>query len=204
MAAMTGRAGWMPWWAWAWPALAWILLIVALADGVGGAFAAVMAVVLIGTVFAAVHHAEVSAHRIGEPFGTLVLAVAVTVIEVGLIVSIMLALGPGRAELARDTVFAAVVLLAKALSPTLEAGIARVGAPKTLVGVVIAAIVLLPEAVAALRAAWADLLQTSLNLALGSAPASIGLTIPAVAVVSIVLGRRSRWGSTLRRRSCWD
>jgi len=273
------------------------MLGAALARGVNAPFAAIMAVALIGAVFAAVHHAEVVAHRVGEPFGTLVLAVAVTVIEVGLIVSIMLAPGPSRAELARDTVFAAVmlicngivglcllmgglrhheqgfqlhgasaafavlvalatlslvlpnftvstpgptftgaqlefagvvslvlygtfvfvqtvrhrdyflpppghageelhappptaiatatstmlllaalgvvVLLAKALSPILETGIVRVGAPKSLVGIVIAAIVLLPEALAALRAARANLLQTSLNLALGSAlPAS--------------------------------
>ena len=83
---------------------------------------------------------------------------------------------------------AAVVGLAKSLSPTLEAGLAWAGAPKSVIGVVIAALVLLPEALAAVRAARADRLQTSLNLALGSALASIGLTIPAVAVVSIVLG----------------
>jgi len=82
----------------------------------------------------------------------------------------------------------AVVGLAKALSPIMEAGLDRAGAPKSVIGVVIAALVLLPEAVAAVRAARANRLQTSLNLALGSALASIGLTIPAVAVVAIVLG----------------
>jgi Ca2+:H+ antiporter len=82
-----------------------------------------------------------------------------------------------------------VVGLAKALTPTLEIGIAKVGAPKAVVGIVIAALVLLPEGLAALRAARANRLQTSLNLALGSALASIGLTIPAVAVVSIMLGQ---------------
>ena len=66
--------------------------------------------VLMVAVFSAVHHAEVIAHRIGEPFGTLVLAVAVTVIEVALIVSLMMAAGAGKPELARDTVFAAVVV----------------------------------------------------------------------------------------------
>jgi Ca2+:H+ antiporter len=81
----------------------------------------------------------------------------------------------------------AVVGLAKALTPTLEIGIARLDVPKAVVGIVIAALVLLPEGLAALRAARANRLQTSLNLALGSALASIGLTIPAVAVVSIVL-----------------
>jgi Ca2+:H+ antiporter len=81
----------------------------------------------------------------------------------------------------------AVVGLAKALTPMLETGVAHLDAPKAVVGVVIAALVLLPEGLSALRAARANRLQTSLNLALGSALASIGLTIPAVAVVSIVL-----------------
>ncbi len=83
---------------------------------------------------------------------------------------------------------AAVVLLAKAIAPTLEAAVASVGAPKAVVGVVIAALVLLPEGVAAVRAARANRLQSSMNLALGSALASIGLTIPAVAGVSLVSG----------------
>ncbi|KND55673.1 Calcium/proton antiporter [Candidatus Paraburkholderia kirkii] len=82
-----------------------------------------------------------------------------------------------------------VVGLAKLLSPTVEAGVAAAGAPEAVVGVVIAALVLLPEGLAALRAARLNRLQTSLNLALGSALASIGLTIPAVAVVSIVIGQ---------------
>ena len=81
----------------------------------------------------------------------------------------------------------AVVGLAKALTPTVEAGVARLGAPEAVVGIAIAALVLLPEGLAALRAARANQLQTSLNLALGSALATIGLTIPAVAVVSITL-----------------
>jgi Ca2+:H+ antiporter len=82
----------------------------------------------------------------------------------------------------------AVVLLAKALAPGIEAGVVAAGAPKALVGVIIAGVVLLPEGVAAFRAARANRLQTSLNLALGSALASIGLTIPAVAIVSIATG----------------
>jgi Ca2+:H+ antiporter len=81
----------------------------------------------------------------------------------------------------------AVVGLAKSLTPTIESAVARVDVPKAVVGIIIAALVLLPEGLAALRAARANRLQTSLNLALGSALASIGLTIPAVAVVSIVL-----------------
>jgi Ca2+:H+ antiporter len=82
---------------------------------------------------------------------------------------------------------AAVVGLAKSLTPALEVAIARLEIPKAVVGIIIAALVLLPEGLAAVRAARSDRLQTSLNLALGSALASIGLTIPAVAAVSIAL-----------------
>ena len=299
-----------PWWAWAWPVLAWALLALTLFVDVRGPVAVFAGVVLIATVFAAVYHAEVVAHRTGEPFGTLVLAVAVTVIEVALIVSVMVSAPAEKAGLARDTVFAAVMIvcngivglcllwggaqhheqgfqvraasaalavlaalttltlvlpnvataapgpyfstsqlifaaivslvlygsfvfiqtvrhrdyflppeigdddthapppsntiaivslvlllvalvavvgLAKSLTPTIELGIAWLGIPKAVVGIVIATLVLLPEALAALVAARANRLQTSLNLALGSALASIALTIPAVAVVSIVL-----------------
>jgi Ca2+:H+ antiporter len=299
----------MPWWAWFWPLAACAVLAGKAFSGLGAPLAAVAAVTLIATVFAAVYHAELVAHRVGEPFGTLVLAVAVTVIEVALVVSVMLSGGAEKSALARDTVFAAVmlvcngvvglclllgsvrhhaqgfqlqgasgalavlaalttltlvvpnftttspgpvftnsqlafvgvvslalygvfvfvqtvrhpndflqaaennehaavpsmraalasalllvvalvavVLLAKALSPAMEAALAQAGAPKAVIGIVIAALVLLPEALAAVRAARADRLQTSLNLALGSALASIGLTIPAVAVVAITLG----------------
>jgi len=263
------------------------------------------ALALVATVFAAVYHAEVVAHRIGEPFGTLVLALAVTIIEVALIVSVMITGGTDTAGLARDTVFAVcngivgicllaggvrhreqafqlqgakaalsviiplttltmvfpnvtstipgpmfsasqlvfaavvslilygsflfvqtvrhrdyflpegavedshalppanrvaalsavmlvvslvlVVALAKMLTPTVERGIATVGAPKSVVGIIIAALVLLPEGLAAYRAAKANRLQTSMNLALGSVLATIGLTIPAVTAVSILL-----------------
>ena len=301
-----------PWWAWTWPALAWGILLLTPFAGPGGVIAAAAGAGLIATVFAAVYHAEVVAHRTGEPFGTLVLAVAVTVIEVALIVSVMVAAPAEKAGLARDTVFAAVMIvcngvvglcllwggarhheqgfqvhgaaaalavlaalttltlilpnfatsapgplfttsqlvfagvvslvlycafvfiqtvrhrdyfiavksgnedahapppssrtaavsaalllaslvvivgLAKSLTPTLEIGVARLEVPKAVVGIVIATLVLLPEGLAALRAARANQLQTSLNLALGSALASIGLTIPTVAVVSIVLGQ---------------
>lgn len=267
---------------------------------------------LISAVLVAVHHAEVVAHKVGEPYGTLVLAIAVTTIEVALIVSLMMAGGPGTETLARDTIFAAimiilnaitgiclligglrhreqvfgmdgisaalvallaiafltmvlpnftttqmgpsysnsqllfvgivtliiylsfvfiqtirhrdyflpevgeensevhaapptrkvfimslvllvvalvaVVLLGKSLSPVIESSIESIGAPKTLVGIIIAMVVLLPEGLAAYRAAKNNRLQTSLNLALGSALASIGLTIPVVAAVSIVMG----------------
>jgi Ca2+:H+ antiporter len=301
-----------PWWSWVWPVAAWVMLGLTAVTGASGITAIAAGAVLIATVFAAVHHAEVVAHRIGEPFGTLVLAVAVTVIEVGLIVSIMLGFAADKAGLARDTVFAAVMIvcngivglcllaggmrhheqgfhlqgasaalavlaaltvlslvvpnfttstpgptfsnsqlvfaglvslvlyasfvfvqtvrhrdyflpleggdddvhapppsnpvalvsaallgialigivgLAKSLTPALEAIISWIGAPKAVVGIAIALLVLLPEGLAALRGARANRLQTSLNLALGSALASIGLTIPAVAVVSIVLGQ---------------
>ena len=87
----------------------------------------------------------------------------------------------------------AVVLLAKSLAPTIEAVVAAAGAPPALVGIIIATLVLLPEGLAALRAARANQLQTSMNLALGSALASIGLTIPAVAIVSLATG----WTLTL-------
>ena len=300
-----------PWWAWTWPALAFAIMIVTIMFGAAGAMAAVAGAMLIAAVFAAVYHAEVVAHRIGEPFGTLVLALAVTIIEVALIVSVMLGVSADKAGLARDTVFSvvmivcngivglclllggvrhheqgfqvqgasaalavlapltiltmvvpnftsmpgpafstsqlafaaivslvlygsfifvqtvrhrdyflpldsgdvehapppsanvaltslglllvslvAVVGLAKALTPSVENLIASLGAPKAVVGVAIAMLVLMPEGLAALRAARANRLQTSLNLALGSALASIGLTIPAVAVVSIVLGQQ--------------
>lgn len=312
-----------PWWSWTWPVLAWVVLVLAAVLGTTGVLAAAAGVLLIATVFAAVYHAEVVAHRVGEPFGTLILAIAVTVIEVALIVSMMIgasvdeSAAADKSGLARDTVFAAVMIvcngivglcllvggarhreqgfqvsgaaaafavlgaltvlslvvpnyttttpgpvfstaqlafagvaslvlygsfvfvqtvrhrdyflpvdtgaaeehapppsarralvslgllvvslvavvgLAKALTPALEAAVTWLDAPKAVVGVVIAALVLLPEGMAAVKAAHANKLQTSLNLALGSALASIGLTIPAVAVVAIGLGKRLELG----------
>lgn len=301
----------LPLWTIALPILAWLAYFLPL-DGIGGFAIVLLAALLIGSVLSAVHHAEVVAHKVGEPFGTLILALAVTTIEVALIVSLMLTGGPGTEELARDTVFAAVmiiltgmigicllsggvkfnqqgfsfdgvkapmvaltailmltlilpnfttsvdgptyssaqlifvsiisliiygtfilvqtvrhrdfflppisadneevhaapptkskallsmlllltclgivVLLAKALAPDIENAIVSAGAPKSLVGVVIAAVVLLPEGIAALNAARKNRLQTSLNLALGSALATIGLTIPAVSIVSLISG----------------
>ena len=299
-----------PLWTWAWPAVAWVILLTAASLGAGEIVVALAGVALIGTVFAAVYHAEMVAHRVGEPFGTLVLAVAVTVIEVALIVSVMISAPVEKAGLARETVYAAVMIvcngivglclllggarhheqgfhihgasaalavlaaltiltlvmpnvatttpgpffstsqlvfagtvslllycsfvfiqtvrhrdyflpvvgsdkevhgpppsnrtallsagllivalvavvgLAKTLTPAVEAGIALAKVPKPVVGIIIAGLVLLPEGLAAVRAARANRLQTSLNLALGSALASIGLTIPAVAAFSIVL-----------------
>jgi Ca2+:H+ antiporter len=293
------------------PAVAWLLFAATL-FGLGGSFLILVAFGLVGGVLAAVHHAEVVAHRVGEPYGTLVLALAVTLIEVALIVSLMIAGGPDTSVLARDTVFAAVmiilngmvglclliggvrhgeqsfgldgvsaslttlaaisvltlilpnytstipgpvyspsqlvfiavvsqilyctfvlvqtvrhrdyflpadadgneevhappptaktallssvllvaclvavVLLAKTLAPTIEMAVVDFGAPKALVGIIIAGVVLLPEGLAALSAARHNRLQTSLNLALGSALATIGLTIPAVAIVSLKSG----------------
>ena len=301
-----------------WTAIAPVLAVLTLAATWGrdlpDAGFAMIALLLGAAVLAAVHHAEVIAHRVGEPFGSLILAVAVTVIEVGLIVTLMISGGPDTATLARDTVFAAamittngivglalllaslrfnlpifnaegtgaalatvatlatltlvlptfttsrpgpeftpaqlafaavaslvlyirfvfsqtgrhrdfflpltsagevveteqhadppsdraalaslgllvtalvaVVGLAKVGSPAIEAGVAAVGFPGSFVGVVIALLVLLPETLAAGRAARRDRVQTSLNLAYGSAIASIGLTIPAIAVASIWL-----------------
>jgi len=82
----------------------------------------------------------------------------------------------------------AVVLLAKTLAPVVEQGVIKLGAPKSIVGIIVALVILLPEGLAAFRAARKNRLQTSLNLALGSALASIGLTIPAVAIVSVFTG----------------
>jgi Ca2+:H+ antiporter len=90
----------------------------------------------------------------------------------------------------------AVVALAKALTPVMEFGIDKVGAPKAVVGIIIAGVVLLPEGLAAFRAARANRLQTSMNLALGSVLASIGLTIPAVVAVSLLLHRPLTLGIT--------
>ncbi|WP_197082974.1 calcium:proton antiporter [Chromobacterium sp. LK11] len=274
-------------------------------------FLTLLAVLLAGTVFAAVHHAEVVAHKVGEPFGTLILALAVTVIEVALIVSFMLAGGESKLALARDTIFSAIMItcngivgiclllgglrhreqnfqlsgakvaltvlaaisvlalvlpnygtsepgpllsssqlaftgvvslvlygafvfvqtirhrdyflaedshsedehapppsmkvtlislalllvclvgvvsLAKLLSPSIEGFVEAAGAPAAVVGIIIAALVLLPEGLAAANAARADRVQTSLNLALGSALASIGLTIPTVALIFVTMG----------------
>jgi Ca2+:H+ antiporter len=304
-------------WTWIWPALAWTILVIATLVGGNGPVYGLAGMALFGTVFAAVYHAEVVAHRVGEPFGTLILALAVTVIETALIVSVMISAPVEKAGLARDTVFAAVMIvcngivgacllwggvrhheqgfqtqgasaalavlvaltsltmvlpnlaspelgplyskpqlifaglvslvlyfafvfvqtvrhrdyflavknanaeehlpppdnrataisalllvvslvavvaLAKVLTPTVERGIDYLEVPKAVVGIIIAALVLLPEAVAAIKAAQSDRLQTSLNLALGSALATIGLTIPAVAAVSIVLGYRLELG----------
>jgi Ca2+:H+ antiporter len=299
-----------PWWTWTWPALALVVLGIHATFSTATPFAAAEVFALMATVFAAVYHAEVVAHRLGEPFGSLVLALAVTVIEVALIVSMMITGAKDGAVLARDTVFAAVMIvcngivglcllvggvrhreqgfqfqgaqaalsvlivlttltlvlpnltrtvtgptfsstqlifaatvslilygsflfvqtvrhrdyflpaeggeethalpppnriaffsaglllaslvlvvaLAKALTPTLESGIDSVGAPRSVVGIVIAGLVLLPEGLACYRAAHANRLQTSMNLALGSVLATIGLTIPAVGAASLLLG----------------
>src|SRR5262245_65458286 len=100
-----------PWWSWTWPALAWVVLVLAFVVGTSGALAAAAGILLIATVFAAVYHAEVVAHRVGEPFGTVVLAVAVTVIEVALIVSMMIGTSLDKSGLARDTVLVAVMVV---------------------------------------------------------------------------------------------
>src|SRR5277367_6533122 len=101
----------IPWWAWTWPLVACIVLVLQWLRGSGGPLAAAEAFALIATVFAAVYHAEVVAFRIGEPFGTLVLAVAVTIIEVAVIESVITTGGPEKAVLARETVFAAMMIV---------------------------------------------------------------------------------------------
>ena len=297
-------------WTWLVPALSSALLIGAVVSGAGPLMELACAGAVVGAVFAAVHHAEVVAHRLGEPFGTLVLAVAVTVIEASLILAIVFAGGADAAVLARDTIYAAVMIilngvvgicvlvggvahreqafrvegagagfaaliamasltlvlpnfttttpegtystsqlvfvaiasvalwavfvfvqtsrhrdyflpavnpanaevhaapptdgaawasfallvvslcavvgLAKVLSPAIERAIAAAGAPKAVIGIAIAMLVLLPETLAAVQAARANRLQTSMNLAIGSALASIGLTVPAVVAAAIV------------------
>ncbi|MBW7675424.1 calcium:proton antiporter [Chryseobacterium chendengshani] len=270
-------------------------------------FDVIAGVLLTGSVLSAVHHAEIVAHKVGEPYGTIILALCITIIEVALIVSLMVAGGEQAITLARDTVFAAVmiilngiigicilvggvkyfeqyfartspttylvsivsilvitlvlpnftssvngpfynnaqlifvsiaclviygvflmvqtvrhrsyfvpaegnaeehfipnkiqalisffflviclvivVFMAKGLSGTIEDMVQSMGAPKSLVGVIIAAVILLPEGLAAIRAARNNQIQSSLNLALGSALASIGLSIPAISIVSII------------------
>jgi Ca2+:H+ antiporter len=306
----------MPRSAWIFPLLAVLLFAAVTAAGydfvpsAGGlVFAAALLAILFGTVFAAVHHAEVIAERIGEPFGTLLLTLSVTVIEVALIATIMLG-AKAVPTLARDTVFAvvmivcnglvgicillgglryreqdfqvpganlylsvlvvlatitlvlpnytlttpgplysaaqlgfvsvatiilycvflftqtilhrdyfvregdgasvqaehsspallpsvglllisllAVVLLAKKFSLVVDAGAAMIGAPPAFAGILVAFLILLPESVAAVGAARKNDLQKSINLALGSSLATIGLTIPAVAVAAYSLNK---------------
>ena len=294
------------------PLLGLVLLAAALQLHVGAVLGTACGVVLVGAVVAAVHHAEVVAHRVGEPFGTLVLALAVTAIESSLIVSVMLAGGEAKSELARDTMYATVMIIANgvvgacvllgalrhreqsyriegagpalaalvtlatlvlvmpaftvsaegprytpaqlafvalssltmwcvfvffqtirhrdyflppaaaadeavhAAPPDRRAGLGELRAccwwrwspwsgwprccrrrssprwtppgrrPRS-VGIAIALLVLLPESIAAIRSALADRLQTSMNLALGSALATIGLTVPVVVAVCILL-----------------
>src|ERR1700716_563298 len=100
----------IPIWTIAAPIFAGAVLLAA-GFGFGGIIVAFISLGLAGSVFAAVHHAEAIAHRVGEPYGTLVLAIAVTLIEVALIVSLMTAGGEEAAGLARDTVFAAVMII---------------------------------------------------------------------------------------------
>src|SRR5215212_2657384 len=109
--AMAGVQGRTPWWAWAWPPLALAVLASPVLVGLPDPLAVLAGAALIAAVFAAVYHAEVVAHRVGEPFGTLLLALAVTVIEAALIVSIILGGGDDQSGLARDTVFAAVMIV---------------------------------------------------------------------------------------------
>jgi Ca2+:H+ antiporter len=308
----------VPWTSWATvvPLLALVTLAMTWGQELGPITAAAVAVVMGGAVLAAVNHAEVVAARVGEPFGSLVLAVAVTIIEVTLIVALKASGGSEAATLPRDTVFAAVVItmngiaglslllgsrrygvtlfnaegsgaalatlttlatlalvlptfttqvgnefspaqlafaavaslglyllfvftqtvrhrdfflpvaqkgqkalpfeddshadppsarsaltslalllvsllavvgLAEEESPPIERLVSAAGFPHSFVGVVIATLVLLPETLAAVRAARQGRIQTSLNLAYGSALASIGLTIPAIALASVWL-----------------
>jgi Ca2+:H+ antiporter len=300
----------LPAWAVAVPVAAVAALAAVYGRTLGPMLLLAVVAALFAAVLVAVHHAEVIAHRIGEPFGTLVLALAVTVIETSLIISIMLAASADAEVLARDTVVAtvmivcngviglcllagalrhhvvsfrsegavpavavlatlctftlilpnftratpgptlsteqlvfdgivslvlygcfvfvqtvrhrdyflpeghdtdeehagppatvtalaslvlllvslvAVVGLAKTLAPSIEAAVVGAGMPRAVVGIAIALLVLLPETLSALRAARRGRIQSSLNLALGSGLATIGLTIPAVVATAIAL-----------------
>lgn len=311
-----------PIWTWLVPLLALCCLLIAMSFGVGPWLSLFCGVALGAAVLVAVHHAEVVAHRVGEPFGTLVLALAVTAIESSLILSMMVSGGRDMAVLARDSIYAAVMIictgvvgicllvgalahrvqtfrvegaraglaalfvlaslslvfptfttstpgntysssqlafvaissavlwaifvfvqtvrhrdyfipepnssdpeahaapptpaqtwtsfgllvlslvsvvgLAKKLSPTIEKAVEKAHAPRAVVGIVIAGLVLLPETWAAVRAARANRLQTSMNLAIGSALATIGLTVPLVVLAAtffhlpLVLGLGSK------------
>ena len=99
-------------WTWISPAAAWLLIAT---ESSWSAPGLLVAVALIASVLAAVHHAELVAHKVGEPFGTLILAIAVTVIELGLIMTLMTAPGNPAPTLARDTVFAAVMIILNGL-----------------------------------------------------------------------------------------
>lgn len=301
----------MQYWPYFVPPLALLVLTTGLMSSMTAPLLIVCVVALLAAVIAAVHHAEVVAQRVGEPYGTLVLALAITVIEVALVLSIMLAGGANAAAVARDAVYAAVMVicnavvgiclllgglrhgeqsfrvegtgtglaalvalatlvlvipalttsspggtytdsqlvfvalssitlwvafvfiqtvrhrdyflpavaaddetihappprvaqawssfglllaalvsvvgLARVMSPSIEAAVLVADAPKAIVGVLIAVIVLMPETWAAIRAARANRLQASMNLAIGSALASIGLTIPVVVVAAVWL-----------------
>src|SRR5215472_4096996 len=96
---------------WVIPAVSFVILIVAVVVGMSPFLAVLCAAGLIGSVIAAVHHAELVAHRVGEPFGTIVLAVAVTVIEASLILSLMFAGGQDASVIPRDTIYAAVMII---------------------------------------------------------------------------------------------
>src|SRR5690349_11721736 len=100
----------LPLWTWLVPVIGAAALAAAVWMPAGGVVALVAAGALIGCVVAAVHHAEVVAHRVGEPFGTLVLAIAITVIEVALIVSLMMS-GGDKAALPRDTVYSTIMII---------------------------------------------------------------------------------------------
>lgn len=99
-------------WVFVVPVAAWAVVTIGFIESIP---ALLQALVLIAAVLAAVHHAELIAHRVGEPFGTFLLAIAVTIIELGLILTLMTSAGDGATHLARDTVFAAVMLILNGL-----------------------------------------------------------------------------------------
>lgn len=175
----------LPAWTWLSPIVGALLLLGA---KLGGAFDIALAAGLIACVLAAVHHAEVVAHKIGEPYGTLVLAVAVTVIEVALIVSLMLSGGMAASGLARDTVFAAIMIILNGLvGLCLLVGGARHLEQKFGQAGVSAALATLAAMTVLTLVLPNYTTSTPGPVYSGSQLASIGLTIPVVAVVSLVM-----------------
>jgi Ca2+:H+ antiporter len=110
----SAHAASIPTWSWVAPALSTALLALKFIHVIPGdaTLVLLLAAALLGAaVFSAVHHAEVLALKLGEPFGSILLAVAVTVIEAGLIISIMFSGATGSDSVARDTIFAAVMIV---------------------------------------------------------------------------------------------
>lgn len=82
-----------------------------------------------------------------------------------------------------------IVILAKSLAKLLDHGIAAIGAPSALGGIVIAMIVFTPEGISAMKAVAANQLTRAINLCLGAATSTLGLTVPAVLLIGLMTGQ---------------